>query len=281
MFFPIRVMLLALVLGCAPALADDTWPASAVPSDTLPGNGAKTYLDLVRLVVPDMAAKDGFYEGGPPVPMRHLGGDDADLPEQTSLDRVSIVAVNAGGKPLMALFFDLGETPGAVESFSVLALYDVAGEPRLLDVAAVGFDRFTSLHDQQKLPVGPGGDVILTMSTHHNSSQGYATGAMILVRGDRFELIDSIFTLDEKACVYERTQIAQYEATPGAALFADIRVSVSDTIRPTEDDCGGQKKPEPMSRTVTGTYRWHVSEQKYVPDDDALENLQQENMERL
>jgi hypothetical protein len=281
MAFFIRVMVLAFVIGCAPALADDEWPPSAAPADALPKNPGKTYLDLVRLIVPDMDEENGAYKGTATIPMRHIGGDDAEPPEVTSLRRVDILAVNSDGKPRLALFFTLGETPGAVESFTVLALYDLSGEPKLLDAAAVGFDRFTSLYGQQKMPVSAGSDVILTMSEHFNSSQGYVTTAMILVRGDRFELVDTIFTLDEKGCSYERAQAASYEATPGAALFADIKVSVADRITLTEHDCGEETKPEPMSRMVTAIYRWDASQQKYVPDGDALEKLQEENGERL
>jgi hypothetical protein len=272
---------LALVLGCVPALADDTWPPASSPSEDLPAHPGKTYLDLIRMVVPDMTLKDGVYKGGAPVQIRHISGENPELPEETSLNDVSVVPVNSDGKPRLALFFTLGETPGAVESFSVLALYDVTGEPKLLDAAAVGFDRFTYLYAEQKMPVSAGSDVILTMSTHFNSSQGYAITAMILVRGDRLEFIDSLFTLDEKSCTYERMQTTRYESRPGAALFADIEVKVTDTIKLTDDDCGEEPKPEPMSRTVTEIYRWHISEKRYVPDDDKLEKFEAENMERL
>lgn len=281
MAFLIRVMVFVLVFGCAPAWAGDEWPPSAAPEDALPGHPGKTYLDLVRLIVPDMHEEGGAYRGTATVPMRHIGGDEAESPEATSLRDVDILAVNSDGKPRLALFLTLGETPGAVESFSVLALYDVAGEPKLLDAAAVGFDRFTSLYDQQRMPVSARNDVILTMSEHFNSSQGYVTTAMILVRGDRFELVDTIFTLDEKGCTYERAQTASYETTPGAALFADIKASVADRITLTEYDCGEDPKPEPMSRTVTAIYRWDAAQEKYLPDSDALEKLQVENRERL
>jgi hypothetical protein len=197
------------------------------------------------------------------------------------LEAISVIPVNADGKPRLALFFNLGETPDSVESFSVLALYDVSGEPVLLSAVGVGLDRFTSLYDQEKMPVSSRNDVILLASTHFNSSQGYLITSMMLVREDHFELIDSIFTLDDKACTYERAQRIRYESHPGAALFADIKVTVTDTVTLTDLDCGEEEKPEPMSRTAKAIYRWHMSDEKYVPDDDALELLQEENKDRL
>ena len=281
MLFLIRIAVFALIVSCAPAVADDIWPPAAAPTDALPGHPGKTFLDLIALVIPDIEEKDGTFQGTNIIPMRHIDGHPAEAPGVMNLDTLSVLNVNSDGKPHVALFFTLGETPGAVESFSLLALFDVAGEPRLLDAVAVGYDRFTSLYGQHKMPVSAGSDVILTMSSHSNSNQAYLTTLMILVRGDRFDLIDSIFTLDERACTYERVQVPRYEARPGAARFADIRVSITDSITLTGFDCGDDEKPEPMSRTITTIYRWHIDEKKYVPDDDALEQLQDENKERL
>jgi hypothetical protein len=275
----LRLFVFLFALAGAPAIAGEV--RSAGPDEALSGTSDGSYIDLVRLVVPDIALKDGLYKGGMPIEMRHVGGDPAERPEETTLRDLSALDVNSDGKPRLALLFDLGETPGAVESFTVLALYDVSAEPKLLDAVAVGFDRFTGLYEQGRMPVSARNDVILTASTHFNSSQGYRITAMILARGDRFELVHSLFTLDEKGCGYERRQVPAYDARPGAALFADIEVAVSDVIALTGGDCGDEPAPEPLSRVVRMIYRWHMSEKKYVPDGDALEKLEAENMERL
>jgi hypothetical protein len=282
MLLLVRTALLALVLGCAPAMANDEWPPAAAPADALPGHPGKTYLDLVNLLIPDMVEEDGAYTGTTILPMHHIGGYPAEAPGVMKLEKISVLPVNSDGKPRLALFFNLGETPGAVESFSVLALYDLSGEPVLLSAIAVGLDRFTSLYAQEKMPVSNRNDVILTVSTHFNSSQGYVVTSMMLVREDRFELIDSIFTLDEKICSYERAQAIRYDAKPGAALFADIRVTVVDKVTPTDLDCGSVEKADAETRTFTGIYRWHGSEGRYLPDDDSeLEMLQEENRQRM
>jgi hypothetical protein len=282
MLFLMRIALIALVLGCAPAIAAEEWPATAMPADALPGHPGKTFLDLVELLIADIDEENGAYTGTTILPMHHIGGYQAEPPGVMKLEEISVIPVNADGKPRLALFFDLGETPDAVESFSVLALYDVSGDPVLLSAVAVGLDRFTSLYDQEKMPVSSRNDVILLASSHFNSSQGYVITSMMLVRDKHFELIDSIFTLDEKACTYERTQAIRYESHPGAALFADIKVTVVDKTTPTERECSGEEDAEAETRTITGIYRWHQSEQRYLPDEDGeLEMMQEENRQRM
>jgi hypothetical protein len=282
MLFLFRIALLALVLGCAPAMAADEWPPVAVPSDALPGHPGKTFLDLVSLVVLDMAEEDGAYTGTHILPMNHISGESTEAPGLMKLEAISVIPVNGDGKPRLALFFNLGQAPDAVESFSVLALYDVSGEPVLLSAVAVGLDRFTSLYAQEKMPISPRNDVILLASSHFNSSQGYVITSMMLVRDKGLQLIDSIFTLDEKTCSYERAQAIRYESHPGAALFADIRVTVVDTITPTDLDCSGEEKADAETRTFTGIYRWHGSDERYLPDEDSeLEMMQEENRQRM
>lgn len=254
---------------------------SVQPTDALPGHADKTYLDLIGMVVPDIELVDGGYKGTALLPMHHIGGEDADPPDITTLGPISSLDVKSEGKPRVALLFDLGQSPDAAESFSVLALYDIVGAPRLLAAVGVGLDRFTSLYEPAVMPVSAANDVIVTASTHFNSNQSYMITAMILVRDDLLQLVDYVFTLDERACAYERRQVPTYTARPGAALFADIHASVKDTITPSDADCGEEAKEDAVERAVTTIYRWDQSLEKYAPDGDDLERLQEENRERL
>src|SRR5438270_159566 len=70
-------------------------------NSALPGRADVTYLDLAKMVIPDLAAdKDGFYKGGSPIEMRHIGGPDSggSPPETTSLPNAAVLPIRAAGK---------------------------------------------------------------------------------------------------------------------------------------------------------------------------------------
>jgi hypothetical protein len=119
------------------------------------------------------------------------------------------------------------------------------------------------------------------MSTHFNSSQGYVTSALILPRNDRFELIDTVFTFDEKSCAFERAQAPLFKvlAASGGG-FAAIEATVTETTSPGEPDCGADV-PEPSTRTIAVTYKWDDAASRYVADSDAFDKLAAENAGRF
>ena len=132
------------------------------------------------------------------------------------------------------------------------------------------------------MPVAPGSDVILTMSTHFNSSQTYTTQSMIMVRNDRLELIDTASLFNDKSCAAESQQNIRYAANPGAAKpYAPITVFVTETTTPTGADCSGEAAPRAVSREIQVIYKWDASAGKYLRDSDALEKLAKANEQRF
>jgi hypothetical protein len=132
------------------------------------------------------------------------------------------------------------------------------------------------------MPVSPTSDVILTMSTHFNSSQAYTTQSMIMVHDDRLQLIDTAFLFNDKLCTAERLQTIRYAANPDAGKpFAPIQVFVSEATTPTHQDCGSDTTPPLGTRNFHVTYKWDVTAGKYVRNSDALEKLAKANEERF
>ena len=166
----------------------------------------------------------------------------------------------------------------------MLALFDVAGEPRLLDAATIAFNRWTSFAEPARLPVGTGEDLLVTRSTHFNSSQGYATTALILAHDDRLELVDTISTFDDRACGFERQQrlgIRHGAERPLSDIVSHIVAVVTELTAVSGEDCGDATVPQPGTRTIAVTYRWDVGERRYVPDSDAFDALASENESRF
>jgi hypothetical protein len=281
MITPLRVILLVLAIVWSPVAVAE--PASFPDlTDALPGAQNRTYGDLVRLVVPGIDNGDAAAAGTGVIAVRHISGEDMAgvVPVSVETPRIAAMPVRSGGKDRMALLINLGESEHEVSDFVILALFDMADEPRLLDAAHVGFNRFTSFSEPSLLSVGIADDLLMTRGTHSNSNQAYATTALILAHDGRLELVDAISTFDDRACAYERSQrldIRQGEVAP----FSDIVATVTELTAAAGEECGDASAPELSSRTITVTYRWDAARQLYRPDTDAFDVLARENEARF
>lgn len=270
---------LALPLAMPASAGEVSFPQLA---DTVPGAGGATYIDLARHVLPDLALEGTVYRGRTVIDMRHLGGADMGTPPPEAFPVFNLVVtpVRAEGRDRLAMLLDLGSEEA--EGFAALALLDPSGKPQLLDAAQVAFDRTTYFRDPAVIPLGPGDDLLLTMSTHFNSQQGYVTTAMSLVRDGRLQLVDTVFTFDERLCGFERLQHPAFRVGErGDRRYADIVVTVSEETKPTGEDCGSAELPAAGMRTFEATYRWDAGRMRFVADSDALEVLARENEARF
>lgn len=252
-------------------------------SSPVGGRQDVTYLDLAKMVVPDLkAGANGLYDGSAPIDVRDvLGGDEGGSPPETiSLSNAAVLAVKAGGKDRLAMLYDLGQSPDSAEGFAVLALYDLAGKPKLLDAVNVAVDRITSFREPAKVSIAAGDDAIVTMSTHFNSNQGYAGTMLIMVRNDRFYLIDAIYTFDENYCAYRRTQNLAFHGLGGRRPYAPIKATVTDATVPSGESCD-EAPPKATSHDISVTYRWEKAKSRYVRNSDAFEKLSAENAKRF
>jgi hypothetical protein len=118
------------------------------------------------------------------------------------------------------------------------------------------------------------------MSTHFNSSQGYVITPLILVRNDRFELIDMIYAFDENLCTHRRTQNVAFQTLADGQPYAAIKVTVTDATVPSGESCDAAP-PEASSNDISVTYHWNRTAARYSKDSDALERLAGENAKRL
>ena len=255
----LRVVLVALAICWMPIERVIAEPVMRPDlADRVGGTHDMTFADLVRLVVP--AAGDTM------VAVREIGGEVVEEFEPASIaaPRLAAVPVHSGGLERMAVLLDFGSGKDVV-GLAVLALFDIAGEPRLLDAANVASGNRTYFLDPARLPVGADGALLAIGSTHVNSSQSYTTVPLVLVRDDRLELVDFIFVFDERACGYERTQrlaLRQGASEP----FADIVASVTEVTTPSGHDCGEAAVTGAGTRTITVTYRWDSGAQRYNPE---------------
>jgi hypothetical protein len=272
------VFVLAALVPAAAAHAQSA--ATADPGDAVPGSHGVTYLDLVRQIVPDIATTDNGYEGHKTIDLRHIGGDDmaSDAPDPIDVSAVSVLPVQSDGKDRLLLLVDLGQAEDSAQSSTVLALFSTGDSPKLLDAADVGYDRFTGFGEPAKLSLGEGKDLVITQSSHFNSNQNYEATPMILIRNDRLQLVDVVWTLDDRSCSYARDQVPAFRAGDrDARTYSDIVATVTDTTTLSNEDCSNEEPPKAGTQTFTVTYRWDEAASKFVPDSDGFERLAKEN----
>jgi hypothetical protein len=242
------------------------------------GHPGVTYLDLLRQAIPDLAmnAADKQVEGHL-TSLRHIMGKDAggDPPDPVTVDFLEVRHIKAGGRPRLVVLVNLGQAEDSAQSTTLMALYDDAPQPKLLDALDVGVDKDTGFNDKpSQIALGPGDDALVTYSEHSNSNQSYQARLVIFVRGDRLRLIDDIFVLSDNACGYQRDETPVFATRPGAP-YATLEVTVTERLKRLDEDCGDQGVPAPYVRTYRASYRWDAAKGAFVShgDLDKLDKL--------
>jgi hypothetical protein len=278
--------LLAVGMALTPMAAAATTPDVHIieAADVVPGHPGVTYLSLIKQAAPNLAdtGADHEIEGHLDKPPRHLAGksDEGDPPDPVVLGFIDDQRIRAGGKPRIVLMADLGPDPDRAQSMTLLLLFDDAPAPRLLDVVDVGVDKETSFDDQPKLPLGPGDDALVTYSEHFNSEQTYSGRLLSQVRGDRFQLIDDIFTLSDRGCGWKRQETPTFTTRPGRP-YATIDVVVRERLVRADEDCGDAGVPKPYARRYESIYRWDARKGAWTAKPDGLSRLAAINEKRF
>jgi hypothetical protein len=248
-------------------------PAPNPTEDLVPGHPGVTYLQLLRQAIPDLAYNPATKQvEGHLKSLRHIMGDGAggDPPDPLVADFLEVRQIKAGGRPRLVVLADLGQAEDSAQSTTLMALYDDAPRPKLLDAVDVGVDKDTGFNEKpSQLALGAGDDALVILSGHGNSNQSYQARLVIFVRGDRLRLIDDIFVLSDNACGYQRDETPVFTTQPGAP-YAALQVTVTERLKRLDEDCGDQAVPPPYVRTYHATYRWDAAKGAFVGHGDLV-----------
>jgi hypothetical protein len=252
------------------------------PSDAVPGHRGLTYFDLMKMVVTDLgpASAGAGATGQQIVNYRHIEGKDSKTEPQDAVAIQSLepLEIHADGKARLVLMADLGPSDEAVAEFVLLALFDIAGKPKLLDVVEVGTDRLTGFADKPLLRLGGGSDLIRISSDHFNSNEDFVNTELIFVRHDRFQLVDAVYTFNVRTCTYRLTESpAVRTISDRGRRYRRIVLTIPEKVALLEDDCGDEKAPRPFERTFRATYRWNARRRTFVTTSSNLEKLVKQN----
>lgn len=272
--------ILAMILALT--LSTPTW-AQAVTVDAdqrVHADKAYSYADIIELAVPDLVESNGVYSGTLMPELRSIP-----YPEDTPIQHVPVrfstvetMPFLSGGKQHFGLLID----PADEDSFaSILLVVELEGTPRLVDVVDIGADQHSGFAEQSLLAIGDADEALITSSAHFNSSQGYRLQSVIgLIDGKLVELA-SVFTLRENYCGVDRQQTATI--TPLVSLtdgYGPFTIAVAEATLPTADDCDEQKLV-PGTRSAATTYIWNAALHRYVPDNNAIDDLNSDTEQRF
>jgi hypothetical protein len=229
------------------------------------------YQDLAAALLPDMTGDGSKGDLTPGKGIRHIGGADmlayTVQTEPQSIARLDFVSPT--GKRALILF-DFGTAEDAAQSVAILGLYDLAGEPKLLDAADVGYDRFTSFQAPEIAFAAPDAPVTFFRSSHLNAGEEYVQTSLVSLAGDRINLIDSIGTMNWNGCAWSIMSDLGFRATSGT-----IRATIH--IRKTKLD-GTGCEPNRIERRIKpgridGTYVWEASRKRFKARTAAFKSI--------
>lgn len=252
---------------------------------------AETAGTIPRLTPSDLAKRllSGLAPGGAAdtsdyvvVPPRHIDpgltrtGEGA---EHFTLSHVETMAIR-GDAARIVLLVRLDPATGDRNAMSLLALFAVAPGVQLLDVVEVGFDRWTGFREKGPVSLGLGVPLIVIDTGHDNSNQNYVSSAMMFIRGNRFELIDQVFTFSDADCSVTNRQSPSFITISDSGLYRAIRVVVRETVTPTGEACETAVVPRAGVTWHRAIYRWDGRRERFVTRSRALIALQAQNATR-
>jgi hypothetical protein len=257
----------SVLLTVGLAMLSQAGPAGAAileASAPVPGHPGLTYLDLIRLAVPDLAKNDadGQFEGHFATNPRHIGGPtyQGDPPEVVTVGSIEYQRIKIGGKPRISLLVDLGPKPGRVEGLALLMLFTDTARPQLLDEADVGIDKDTALAEHAVLPLGPGDDALVTYSEHDDADLTMGGYVLISPIVDHLKLVQLFDVTSVQACGWSNIESAKFATSPDPGrAYRKIEVRLSARFRHTDPSCGPSDVPKAHSIALSAAYRWNAS----------------------
>lgn len=256
-----------LCFAASPALAD-LHPLS----DAVAGHPGVTYADLLKQAVPDLA-QDGDHWSGKLARYRHLLGKDYDngAPDDITVTGVDVRHIHEAGRARLVLLSFNASAPN--DWFALLAAYDDAKKPKLLDSANIAADQYNGYFDPTILKLSGGNDAVLVTSTHSNSNEAYAIVSAVVLHGGKWLPALTVMTIDSHACTYNRTQELSF-----TAHGLDIAAKVEDSTAVADEDCGEKPTLKNGRRTISDIWHWDRKKGRYIGKTGALDRLAKENM---
>jgi hypothetical protein len=250
----------------------------------VPGRSGLTWREALKVLLPD-AHPDaaGAIEATKIAKARRLDSDDevaADGPFHITW--LSARDVVEGGRPRLLVLAEVDQSLSGTPGSALLALIDMAPQPRLLDLVDVGDDRENYLDAGPAAKIGANSDLIMISSAHVNAGEEMLIRKALFVDNDHFVVIASVFLQSLKVCGYDRTQTVDFavRANPEAE-FGSLELAVTERAKRIPEDCNPQPRGKAGVTTWRATFAWNPNKRIFATKSRALAELAKHNEKGL
>lgn len=169
-----------------------------------------------------------------------------------------------------------GDIGFAWGELNLIALYDTAQTPRLLDVADVSGDRETSFWGTLK--IHPKRDAFVFEYRHHNAGENFDAFSFIHVDEDKFKtLFDGFpFLYYGRGCKAEITETGDFKSVnnPRRNSYRDIVFNIKVVGQRYGEDCETPRGKTTKNFTLRA--RWQHGKYQFADDGAELKRLKRE-----
>jgi len=274
-----RVRLIALIFGAALIFAAASATAEIIKDFTLPVRDipAKTWLDLLRQVFPDVAAATAPQTGAVATDMTAIhsigGADDSwvNCGDRIEIDSLQFYPLRLLDQDRLILTLALPD-----DCIALVVLFDYQG--KLVDAVNVKGDQHADISADfvrplgRAGPVGPPGALVTATSFHDNSDQSYDATMLLLVKPDGFSLIGEVLAFGNHDCRSQFTEETKIDPVLGTGPMLPIGAAVTRRTQRFAADCDTKRGPGTVA-TFNGYWCWNAKKAGYEPRTRALDWL--------
>ena len=235
-----------------------------------------TYADLLKLVFPEQPA--GQEEKPQTPPVRSLSDYFKEQPLTAKQRDGDVLAlpIKAQGRPLLLLLVAAtGESPegegvAGEQQYDLLALFQTAPAPKLLDLVDIGQMISMGMVEgfwckNPLLDLTPGTQACMIFQEHFNSSESFLQIHLLWVRNQRLEEVLGVSPYGVKALCQSFATSTVFRTEPDKGReFPKVVAKLTLHMEPSpkDEECDKQRQ-RGFTKSYQGVWRWDPAKQKY------------------
>lgn len=273
--------LLALTISTIAAFGAETaTPFTYTDINTVvPGHPELHYSDLLRQLIPDLVLNETIATGTAPArPIPHVMGKPfvAHFDATVSFASFQTRMIEAEGANRLLILTAVGLRTNPDDPMLLLAFSDDAS-PKLLDVMDVSMGNTVTIG--QPLRIGDKDQAIVTTGDYLTEGQTQSADALLFMRNGKFDSVGGFFRVGTVLCGFERTQTLDVapQKPRGAGPYDNIKVTINDIGRPTEDGCAQPVGLTPYADQYSALFQWKAATGLLDGDTSEIDKLKDLN----
>ena len=235
-----------------------------------------TYADLLKLVFPEPPLGQERKPQTPPVRSLSDYFKEQPLTAKQRDGGVLALPIKAQGRPLLLLLVAAtgesaeGEGVAGEQQYNLLALFQTAPAPKLLDLVDIGQMISMGMVEgfwckNPLLDLTPGTQACMIFQEHFNSSESFLQIHLLWVRNQRLEEVLGVSPYGVKALCQSFATSTVFRTEPDKGReFPKVVAKLTLHMEPSPKDEECEKtRQRGFTRSYLGTWQWDPAKQKY------------------